>query len=291
MHTLGWIGLGLMGRPMAANLVKKGNQVNVYNRSLEKTASLVELGAYRMNSPRDLTENSDIIFMMLSDASAVKEVLTQSNGVLESVRPGKVIVDMSTIAPADSVSFSKLVADKGGIYLDAPVSGSVGAAQSGQLVVLVGGENEAIETCQPYFDVLGKGTIHFGTSGKGSSAKLAVNLLLGIMGQGFGEVMLFADKMGLSRDKIIESISMSAMSNLLFQWKKDMYSKEKFPAAFMLELMCKDLGLIRAEADRLETILPLADTVNRTYLSAKANGKGKLDMAAVYLELKDMNKK
>jgi 3-hydroxyisobutyrate dehydrogenase len=237
MKTLGWIGLGHMGEPMATNLLKEGNEIYVYNRSIEKTTSLVELGAIKMNSPKEIVEQSDIIFIMLSDANSVKDVLTQENGVLESMKSGEIVVDMSTISPHDSVSFAKLISDKGGVYLDAPVSGSVGAAQARQLVILVGGDSDAIETCKPYFDILGKETIHFGASGKGSSAKLSINLLLGIMGQGFGETLLFAEKLGVDKEKMIDLISKSAMNNALFQFKKDMYISEKFPAAFMLELI------------------------------------------------------
>ncbi|PGV53454.1 NAD(P)-dependent oxidoreductase [Bacillus sp. AFS037270] len=289
MHTLGWIGLGHMGEPMAKNLLNAGYKVNVYNRSPEKAATLVESGATKLHSPQEIVEQSDIIFIMLSDASAVKAVLTQENGILEAAKPGKIVVDMSTISPEDSYSFANLVAERGGIYIDAPVSGSVGAAKTGQLVILVGGDEKAIETCQPYFKILGKETIHFGSNKKGSSAKLAINLLLGIIGQGIGETILFAEKSGLDKEKVMEMISQSGMNTPLFQGKKEMYRKEEFPSAFMLELMSKDLGLIKAEADRLETELPLAEVANATYRSAKENGKAKLDMAAVYLELKEKN--
>jgi len=287
MHTLGWIGLGHMGTPMAMNLLHAGYSVNVYNRSQEKTIPLVECGAMNLPSPKDIVNESDIIFIMLSDSYAVQDVFVEDYGVLSAVKPGKILVNMSTISPEDSLSFANLVAKKGGIYLDAPVSGSVGAAITSQLLILVGGEATAIETCQPYFNLLGKQTIHFGSSSKGSSAKLAINLLLGIMGQGIGESLLLAEKSGLDKEKVLEMISLSGMNSPLFQGKKDMYRKEEFPSAFMLELMSKDLGLIKAEADRLKTKLPLAEITNSTYRSAKENGKAKLDMAAVYVELKD----
>jgi len=289
MHTLGWIGLGHMGSPMAKNLLQAGYKVNVYNRSPEKTTSLVESGATKLNTPKEVVEQSDIIFIMLSNSNAVQAVLTQENGVLNAIHPGKVIVDMSTISPEDSLSYAKLVSERGGTYLDAPVSGSVGAAITGQLVILVGGEKKAIDICQSYFNLLGKETIHFGLNSKGSSAKLAINLLLGIIGQGIGETLLLAEKSGLEKEKVLEMISLSGMNTPLFQGKKEMYRKEEFPSAFMLELMSKDLGLVKAEADRLEAKLPLAEVVNTTYRSANENGKAKLDMAAVYLELKEKN--
>lgn len=289
MHTLGWIGLGHMGAPMAMNLLQEGCQVNVYNRSLEKITALVEAGATLLPSPKEIVKQSDITFMMLSDSHAVKSVLAQENGVLEAIKPGKILVDMSTISPEDSLSNAELVSERGGVYLDAPVSGSVGAAIGRQLVILVGGDKTALEICQPYFQLLGKETIHFGSNSKGSSAKLAINLLLGVIGQGLGETLLFAEKSGLEKEKVLEMISFSSMNTPLFQGKKEMYLKGEYPSAFMLELMTKDLGLIKAEANRLETRLPLAEQANVTYRSAKENGKAKLDMAAVYLELKDQN--
>lgn len=290
MHKLGWIGLGHMGTPMTANLLKAGCKVNVYNRSPEKVVSLVKSGAVKLNSPKEIGENSDIVFIMLSNADAVKDILNQKEGLLNVDGKNKIVVNMSTISPQDSVLFAKMAADKGWTYLDAPVSGSVGAAETSQLVILAGGDEEAIKICQPYFDLLGKATLVFGAAGKGSAAKLTINMLLGIIGEGFGETLLFAEKLGLDREKILDLISKSALNNALFQIKRDMYSKEEFPAAFMVELMSKDLGLIKKEIERMGMRLPLAEAAENTYRSAKENGKAKLDMAAVYLELKDLQK-
>ncbi len=278
-----------MGELMAMNLLKAGYSIHVYNRTVEKTASLVKEGAIRESSAKELVERCDVSFIMLSDASAVKDVLTKEDGVLAGLLPGKVIVDMSTISPEDSRSFAQLVTKRGGIYLDAPVSGSVGPAKEGQLVILVGGEESAKEACQPYFDVLGKETIYFGENGKGSAAKLSINLLLAIVGQGVGETLLLAEKAGLERGKVLEMISQSAMTTPLFAGKREMYEKEEFPAAFMLKLMAKDLGLINEQAHRLDVNLPLAEAAKDTYMSARDSGEGDSDMAAVFVELKRKN--
>lgn len=287
MQTLGWIGLGHMGTPMATNLLKAGYKVIVYNRSEDRTIPLVELGAKKANSPKEVVEQSDINFIMLSDANAIQSVLTQENGVLGAITQGKVVVDMSTISPQESSAFAKLVMEKGGEYIDAPVSGSVGAAIMSQLLILAGGPKETVNLCQPFFNVLGKETIYFGSTGMGTSAKLTINMLLGIMMQGFGEAIVFGEKLGLGKAQIIELISKSALNNGLFQAKKESYATEEFPSAFMLELMSKDLGLVKTAADQMSTKLPLAETANDTFYTARMNGKAKLDMAAVYLELKD----
>lgn len=289
MTTLGWIGLGHMGDPMTLRLVQTGHKLNAFNRTREKANTLAEAGAAILDSPQEIVEQSDIVFIMLSDANAIEAVLTRDNGVLNALCPGKIVVNMSTIAPTDAVSFANLVSEKGGQYVDAPVSGSVGAAKAGQLVILAGGDKTAIDTCQPYFDVLGKATIHFGAAGMGSSAKLAINLLLGVMGQGIGEAVLFAEKLGVDKEKMLELIANSALNSPFFQLKKDMYSKDDFPAAFMVELMSKDLGLVKAEADRMKAVFPLAEAADNTYRNAKEHGKAKLDLAAVYQELRDKN--
>ncbi len=291
MNTLGWIGLGHMGSPMATNLLKEGNKVIVYNRSEEKTKSLVEDGAIKGATPKEVVESADITFLMLSDGNIIRNILTQENGALEGVSKGKIIVDMSTIAPTESKEFAKLVSEKGGTYIDAPVSGSVGAAVGRLLLVLAGGDKDAVEMCRPYFMQLGKDIIYFGETGKGTSAKLMINMLLGIMSEGFAEVVYFGEQIGLSKEQVIELVSKSAMNNGLFQAKKDMYLSENFPSAFMLELMSKDLTLAKNTIDHYNMELPLAKLTEELYGQAKANGKGKLDMSSVYLEIKEKNQK
>ncbi len=289
MTTVGWIGLGHMGAPMASRLADAGHTLNIYNRSREKADTLAGAGVTIRDSPKEVAGQSDVIFIMLSDANALNAVLGGNDGVLAALSPGKIVVSMSTIAPVDSIAFAKLVEEKGGQYLDAPVSGSVGAAQAGQLVILAGGDATIVDACQPYLDLLGKGTIRFGAAGMGSSAKLAINLLLGVMGQGIGEAVLFAEKLGVDKEKMLELIATSALNSPFFQLKREMYVTNEFPAAFMVELMSKDLGLVKAEADRMKGVFPLAEAADITYRRAKEHGKAKLDVAAVYLELKDQN--
>lgn len=287
MKNIGWIGTGYMGVPMATNLLQAGFCVNVFNRSSEKAAPLVASGAKAFKSPQEVVKQSDIIFLMLTDGAAIREVLTRQDGVLAAMSSGKVVIDMSTIAPHESREFSALVAEKGGIYFDAPVSGSVGAAETKQLVILAG--SKATEAYQPYFDVLGKKTINFGGVGKGTSAKLVINMLLAITAQGAAEALVLAEKLGLELEEVLEMISNSGMNTGMFQSKKAMYRSGQFPAAFMLQLMTKDLGLIHEEVERKNLILPLESKAHETYRQANGNGKGQLDLAAVYLEIHEKN--
>ena len=228
---------------------------------------------------------------MLTSGASITDVLTQQDGILAAIKPGKVVIDMSTIAPGESHKNAQIIAGKGGIYFDAPVSGSVGAAETAQLVILAGAAQQAADDYQSYFDALGKKTIYFGGIGSGSSAKLVINLLLAITAQGAAEALVFGEKFGLGLEDVLEMITHSAVNTPLFQMKKDMFRSGQFPAAFMLELMSKDLRLIKAEADRMMLKLPLETVTHDTFQQAEKNGMGKLDVAAVYLEVHESNDK
>ncbi|MCG3704644.1 NAD(P)-dependent oxidoreductase [Aliarcobacter butzleri] len=287
---LGWIGLGAMGNPMAFNLIKAGFALNIYNRTSSKIQNLKSLGANSFDNIKELVKNSEIIFLMLSNGEAVREVLTSKNGILDSLSENKIIVDMSTISPLDSKEFYSLVKEKNCDYIDAPVSGSIGAAIAKQLIILVGGEEKAKEICKPYFEALGRATIDFGENSNGTSAKLSINMLLGVFTQAMAESITFSQKLGLDKEKVFEMISLSGMNTPLFQAKKESFSKNEFPSAFALELMSKDLGLLKQMIDNCNLNLPLSEISNETYLKAKEQGFGKEDMAAVIKTVKENNK-
>lgn len=287
---LGWIGLGAMGNPMAFNLIKAGFALNIYNRTSSKIQNLKSLGANSFDNIKELVKNSEIIFLMLSNGEDVREVLTSKNGILDSLSENKIIVDMSTISPLDSKEFYSLVKEKNCDYIDAPVSGSIGAAIAKQLIILVGGEEKAKEICKPYFEALGRATIDFGENSNGTSAKLSINMLLGVFTQAMAESITFSQKLGLDKEKVFEMISLSGMNTPLFQAKKESFSRNEFPSAFALELMSKDLGLLKQMIDNCNLNLPLSEISNETYLKAKEQGFGKEDMAAVIKTVKENNK-
>lgn len=287
---LGWIGLGAMGNPMAFNLIKAGFALNIYNRTSSKIQNLKSLGANSFDNIKELVKNSEIIFLMLLNGESVREVLTSKNGILDSLSENKIIVDMSTISPLDSKEFYSLVKEKNCDYIDAPVSGSIGAAIAKQLIILVGGEEKVKEICKPYFEALGRATIDFGENSNGTSAKLSINMLLGVFTQAMAESITFSQKLGLDKEKVFEMISLSGMNTPLFQAKKKSFSRNEFPSAFALELMSKDLGLLKQMIDNCNLNLPLSEISNETYLKAKEQGFGKEDMAAVIKTVKENNK-
>ena len=286
MAKIGWIGLGQMGTPMVENLLKGSVDVTVYNRSFDKTLPLVEKGAKNTKNVEEIFEQNDIIFFMISNYSAALEVLNEN--VLSKIK-GKKIVNMSTISPTESKAVGKLVIENNGKYIEAPVSGSVGAATAGVLLILVGGNEADTKDLYSIFDILGSKTYYFGELGKATGAKLVLNSLLGIFGEAYSEVLLLAQNFGIDTETIVNAISDSRMSSPLFQEKKDMLTSREYPAAFMLKHMTKDLKLSNEEIENRKLSLPLIEDTTRNYSEALEQGYGEQDMAAIFEILSKKN--
>ena len=286
MAKIGWIGLGQMGTPMVENLLKGSVDVTVYNRSFDKTLPLVEKGAKNTKNVEEIFEQNDIIFFMISNYSAALEILNEN--VLSKIK-GKKIVNMSTISPTESKAVGKLVIENNGKYIEAPVSGSVGAATAGVLLILVGGNKADTEDLYSIFDILGSKTYYFGELGKATGAKLVLNSLLGIFGEAYSEVLLLAQNFGIDTETIVNAISDSRMSSPLFQEKKDMFTNREYPAAFMLKHMTKDLKLSNEEIENRKLSLPLIEDTTKNYSEALEQGYGEQDMAAIFEILSKKN--
>ena len=194
---IGWIGLGQMGNPMVTRLLNAGIEVGVYNRSPDKTADLFNKGAKVYASTIDLIRAYPVIFLMVSDFAAVRDILSEE---VRKELAGKIIVNMSTIAPSENLAVKELVEAAGGQFAEAPVSGSVGPATNGTLLILFGGGESVLTPLQKVFSIVGKQTFHFGGVGKGSGAKLVLNSLLGIFGEAYSEAMLMAQQFGVNAD-------------------------------------------------------------------------------------------
>ncbi|MFG0215779.1 NAD(P)-dependent oxidoreductase [Brevibacillus porteri] len=278
---IGWIGLGNMGIPMASNLLAAGYDVRVWNRTPGKAAPLVALGAKEAATLSELVAQSDVLFTMVSDDDAVKAIYTGSDGLLSLPVQGKLVVDMSTISP-DTSRFLAEQANQAGLrFLDAPVSGSVGPAKEGKLVIMVGGEQSDYEVAKPMLDKLGKAAFYLGPNGAGTSAKLAINLLLGITVQGVSETLLFARSLGIGTEQMLDIISESAVGTPLIRGKAASILADDYPAAFALKHMAKDLRL----ANEAGVSTPLAESVNATYRHALEEGLGELDLMAILRHL------
>lgn len=273
---IGWVGLGQMGLPMVTRLLDGGIEVGVYNRSPDKTAAK---GAKVYGSTAELVRACPVIFLMVSDYAAVCDIL---NGVRDGLA-GKIIVNMSTISPTENLAVKALVEAAGGQFAEAPVSGSVGPATNGTLLILFGGSEAVLNPLQKIFSLVGKKTFHFGDVGKGSGAKLVLNSLLGIFGEAYSEAMLMARQFGI--DTIVEAIGGSAMDSPMFQTKKSLWANREFPPAFALKHASKDLNLAVKELEQAGNTLPAVETVAASYRKAVEAGYGEQDVSGVYLKL------
>ncbi|MFF2530836.1 NAD(P)-dependent oxidoreductase [Brevibacillus sp. NPDC058079] len=278
---IGWIGLGNMGIPMASNLLAAGYDVRVWNRTPGKAAPLVALGAKETATLSEVVAQSDVLFTMVSDDDAVKAIYTGSDGLLSLPVQGKLAVDMSTISPDTSRFLAEQAKQAGLRFLDAPVSGSVGPAKEGKLVIMVGGEQADYDVAKPMLDKLGKAAFYLGPNGAGTSAKLAINLLLGITVQGVSETLLFARSLGIGTEQMLDIISESAVGTPLIRAKAASILSDDYPAAFALKHMAKDLRL----AHEAGVSTPLAESVNATYRHALESGLGELDLMAILRHL------
>ncbi|MBG6061803.1 3-hydroxyisobutyrate dehydrogenase [Flavobacterium sp. CG_9.1] len=285
MNTLklGWVGLGNMGNPMVLNLLKAGFEVTVFNRTKDKEAPLLAEGATAATSLQHLMETADVVVTMLSNDAAVKEVFEGPTGLLAAAIPGKTIINMSTVAPETSRYLHTLCQLHQVHFIDAPVSGSVKPAQDGTLVILVGASNEDFETAQPLFDALGKIAIHVGAPGVASTAKLAINYLLGLNLQGIAETVLFAEKNGVNKEDMLNIINQGACGNGITNIKTPSILNDSFPAAFALKHLVKDLRLAKEAGLDSPLIHPLYDS----YAAAEQEGLGDQDVMAIISSLKN----
>jgi 3-hydroxyisobutyrate dehydrogenase-like beta-hydroxyacid dehydrogenase len=287
-ESIGFIGLGIMGQPMALNLIKAGHKLAVYNRTAAKAAALQAAGAHVASSPADAARDANVVMMIVSDSAAVEEVVTGKGGILQSLRAGTLVIDSSTINPTVSRKMACLVAGKGASWLDAPVTGSKHGAEKGELTFMVGGDRAAFDRALPILQVLGKKHIYCGAQGLGLSAKLAQNTIQATMLEVFCEGFVLAAKAGVRPETMLEIIQSSLARAALTDFKAPFIFKGDFTPYFPLKLMHKDLELA-AEAGYAQGVpMPTLAAVKEVYMAAKAQGKGELDYAAIVTFLEEM---
>jgi 3-hydroxyisobutyrate dehydrogenase-like beta-hydroxyacid dehydrogenase len=286
--TIGFIGLGIMGQPMALNLVKAGHRVTVFNRTRSRSEPLERAGARVATSPAEAARDADFVMIIVSDTAAVEEVVLGSGGILEALKPGAVVIDSSTISPAASRKFACHAAGKGARWLDAPVTGSKHGAEKGELTFMIGGDREALERAMPILKILGKKHIYCGTHGLGLAAKLAQNAIQATMVEVFCEGFVMAAKSGVPPQTMMEIIQSSLARASLTDFKAPFIFKGDFTPYFPLKLMHKDLELAMENAYAQGVPMPTAAAVKEVYGAAKAQGKGDLDYAAVITFLEEL---
>lgn len=279
-EKIGWIGLGNMGIPMSMQLIKAGYPVIVYNRSKGKESSLKASGAETAASPNELIRQTDILFVMVSNDAAVKDIFGGAAGLLSAGTSGRVIVNMSTVSPGISKQMAALCREQGNDYLDAPVSGSVKQALDGTLVIMAGGEAKVFERVKTVLEKIGKLILLVGDTGAGNMAKLAINSLLGLHALGLAETVLFARQNNIATEDILTIFNNSSLSNVFGKIKGEAILNEDYQAAFALKHIVKDLGLAKAEG----LVSPLGQAAYKTYQAAAA-GYGEEDIIAVFKQI------
>jgi 3-hydroxyisobutyrate dehydrogenase-like beta-hydroxyacid dehydrogenase len=285
MKRVGFVGLGLMGAPMAANIAKAGFPLTVFNRSADKSAPLRDLGAHVAESPKELAARSDVVVTMLTDATAVGQMLRGHEGLLAGGRPGLVLIDMSTVSPEQSRSIEAEVEANGWRKLEAPVYGSTGPAREGTLGIMVGGDAGLLEEHRALLQAMGRQIFHMGTMGAGALTKLAFNLVVAAEVNGLAAAMALLAGGGVDLEQGGEVIASTAVASDLIKRKIGAIVRQDYAPAFPLKHLRKDLGLMLETGGALGVPLPATAAVHETYSAAAAQGYGEMDSIAVFRHL------
>ncbi|HZF56929.1 MAG TPA: 2-hydroxy-3-oxopropionate reductase, partial [Rubrobacter sp.] len=255
--TVGFIGLGIMGKPMAKNLIEAGHELVVFNRTQSKAEELAGDGATVAGSPREVAERSDVIITMLPDSPQVEEVLVGENGVLEGIKEGALVVDTSTISPVVTEELAAKVNGKGASMLDAPVSGGDVGAIEGTLSIMVGGSKEDFERARPLFEAMGKTVTRVGETGAGQVAKAANQIVVALTIEAVSEALVLGSKGGVAPEKILDVLGGGLAGNKVMEVKREKMLTHSFDPGFRIELHHKDLGIALAAGREYGVTLPV----------------------------------
>lgn len=285
--NLGFIGLGIMGRPMAGHLIRGGHTVYLNSRSGVPTA-LIDAGGVACASPADVAQSAEIVFTMVPDTPDVEKVLFAENGVAACLRPGMVVVDMSTISPGATRDFARRVEAMGGQYLDAPVSGGQVGAEAASLTIMVGGPLDAFDRVVPLFQLLGSKVTRIGNNGDGQITKLANNMVVALNIEAVAEALVFAGKAGADPAKVREALMGGFAASRVLEVHGERMLTRNFEPGFRIELHQKDLNLALTTARGMACSLPNTATVQQIYNACLSHGGGKMDVSAMVLALETL---
>lgn len=276
-----FLGLGIMGRAMAANLVKAGHEVTTWNRSAGKEVE----GARATATPAEAAQGAEVLWLCVSDTTAVESVLFGADGAEQSLTEGMIIADSSTISPSATRRFAERVRQKGVQWVDSPMTGSKAGAEAGTLLFMIGGDEQTIEKLKPLYAAMGKKIFRMGETGKGQSAKLVMNLQIALIYEGFAEALTLAAKLGVAAEQLIQLIDSSMVKSGVIDYKAPFVLHRDFSANFPLRLMRKDIRLALEAAKESRVKLPGLETVEEIYEVAVEDGHADLDYAATLLLL------
>ena len=278
---VGFIGLGLMGKPMGLNLLKAGFSLTVWNRTRERTEALAAAGAAIGASPREVAERSDVLITIVSDPPALESVLWGADGALGSMKRGSLLIDSSTVSPALARRVAADCAKRGVEFLDAPVTGGTWGAEKGELVFMIGGKSEALERARPLFEAMGKRFFLLGENGAGQTVKLAMNLILALEVQALCEALALVAGSGVPGQKLIEVMQASMARAPVLDVKAPLILEHKYAPSFPLRLMHKDVSLALELGNQTGVALPAAAAAREVYNYVLGAAKEDLDYAAI----------
>ncbi len=280
MSKVGFVGLGIMGTPMAGHLLAAGHELHAFDIR-PVPAALVDQGARVCGCGREVAENSDIVITMVPDTPHVAAALFDPNGVAEGLSPGKIVVDMSSISPVETKAFARRINELGCTYLDAPVSGGEVGAKAASLTIMVGGPAETFEKVKPLFEKMGKNITLVGGNGDGQTCKVANQIIVALNIEAVGEALLFASKMGADPAKVRQALMGGFASSRVLEVHGERMVKRTFDPGFRIELHQKDLNLALSSARAVGMSLPNTATAQELFNACAAHGGKGWDHSAM----------
>jgi len=281
MTSIAFIGLGIMGSPMAVHLQQAGHDVVGYNLHPDKTQPLVDAGGRAAGSVAEAVEDVDVVAVMVPDSPDVQDVLTGEGGVFDSAKPGTLVIDFSSIRPDVTAELAKTAKEKGFRLLDAPVSGGEAGAKNAALSIMVGGDGADFEEAKPLFDVVGKTVVHVGGNGAGQTVKAANQLIVAANIQALAEAVTFLDAYDVDLEAALDVLGGGLAGSKVLDQKRGNMAKHDFTPGFRIDLHHKDMGIVTSAAREAGVVVPLGALVAQLMASARANGDGGLDHSAL----------
>src|SRR5215208_3828893 len=287
-ERIGFVGLGIMGKPMAQNLMEAGFDLVLHNRTRRKAEALAaEAGAQVADSPGEVAEKSNTTITMLPGPSEVKRVFAGEEGLLEGAGEGSLLIDMSTSSPVLARELFRTAHERGVGVLDAPVSGGDVGAIEGSLSIMVGGEEEDFEHARPLFDVMGKAATHVGPIGAGQVVKACNQIVVALTIEAVSEALVLGSKGGVKPEKLVEALSGGLAGSAVMEAKKEKFFSHDFEPGFRIELHHKDLGIALAAGREYGVALPATAIVDQMFEASKAKGRGDRDHSALLTLLEE----
>jgi 2-hydroxy-3-oxopropionate reductase len=288
MTDIGFLGLGIMGAPMAGHLIDEGHTVRTAMHNSPAPSELTDKGLIVLDSPKEVTEASDVIILIVPDTPQVDSVLFGENGVAEGLSAGKTVVDMSSISPIETKEFAKKINDLGCDYLDAPVSGGEVGAKAASLTIMIGGPQNAFDAIKPLFDLMGQNITLVGGNGDGQTTKVANQIIVALNIEAVSEALLFASKAGADPAKVREALMGGFASSKILEVHGERMVKRTFDPGFRIELHQKDLNLALQGAKAIGVSLPNTATAQELFNSCVAHGGKAWDHSAMVKALEMM---